>query len=161
MNPISKDQLCWVLVRLIGVFFLYQTVVGAFHFISLFSKMENLGSVNPGNPFGRGSGVLGPLILMTAFYGAMAFYGLLGGATLHRLLMSESPSHPEKAPRRRDDRPATPAPPVEPVDPVTMLTESETARFRDWLLQHSEHTGRSKEDQIALFRDAQRRGDLS
>lgn len=158
MNPISKDQLCWVLVRLIGVFFLYQTVVGIFALFSTFSMMGNLGSVNPGNPFGRGSGVLVPLFLVTAFYGAMAFYGLLGGATLHRVLMSESPSHPDEISRRKDPRPAVP---IEPVDPVTTLTEGETARFREWLSENPGLTGRLKEDQIALFRDAQKRGELS
>jgi len=158
MNPISKDQLCWVLVRLIGVFFLYQTGAGAFALFSMFSMMGNLGSVNPGSPFGSGSGVLGPLFLVTAFYGAMAFYGLLGGETLHRLLMSESPSHPDETSRRKDHRPAVP---IEPVDPVTTLTEGETARFREWLSENPEHTGRLKEDQIALFRDAQQRGELS
>lgn len=158
MNPISKGQLCWVLVRLIGVFFLYQTVVGVFQFFAAFSMMGNLGSVNPGNPFGKGSGVLGPLFLVTAFYGAMAFYGLLGGATLHRLLMSESPSHPDETSRKRDHRPAIP---IEPVDPVTTLTESDSERFREWLSKNPELKGRLKEDQIALFRDARQSGDLS
>lgn len=158
MNPISKDQLCWVLVRLIGVFFLYLTTSGAVGFFSMLSMIGDMGSVNPGNPFGSRSGVLGPLVLVTLFYAAVAGYCLLGGATLHRLLMSESPTHPDGPPPERHYRPAVPA---ELVDPMTTLTQSDSVKFSEWLSEHPELTGRLKEDQIALFRDAQRRGDLS
>jgi|GEM_PF-2008704 len=42
MNPISKGQLCWILVRLIGMFFFYQTVVGVFQFFAAFSQTGSI-----------------------------------------------------------------------------------------------------------------------
>ncbi|MEM1441467.1 MAG: hypothetical protein AAGF67_03940 [Verrucomicrobiota bacterium] len=159
MKGITKDQLCWVIIRCLGLFCLIQ-------FVTSLILLLQMASAFGGEPSGS---VFSPTIGWLLFaYGVFAIYCLAAGATLHRLLMTESPVRREDwhiSPEEHErERPPAPARKIvvedqEPVDPETLLTEKETVQFKSWLKKHPEYARRALEDQVALFRDAQSRGE--
>lgn len=161
MQGITKDQLCWVVIRCIGILCLVRfvtSVIGFFQITSMFDRNSFPSAEIPS--------LLGWVI---AGSGLSAIYCLAGGATLHRILMNESPVR--KVDWIPEDSPPGPQAPMksvkttlkpkgEPVDPETQLTETETAQFKTWLTERPDLKTRPQEDQIALFRDAQNRGEI-
>jgi len=86
--------------------------------------------------------------------GALGWYLLFRGATVHGLAMAVSApsSFGAPPPRPRQD----PVDPDDVPDPETTLSPREAREFAAWLETHPEYEARPETDRIALFRDAQR-----
>jgi hypothetical protein len=156
----TKSEFTWSVLRLLG---LVMFILGSY---LVFSKMS---WYRIGGDF-RYALPIPPLILVS-----LGFYFLFFGRSVFGLLMreerkkhvgseaphrcpSEKPTNPEtpltrnetvefEAPRRR--------PTQEPTDPKTTLTQNKTIEFEAWLQSRRDLKSRSKEDQIALYRDHQ------
>jgi hypothetical protein len=149
-SPLTKSQLCWVVIRGVGVYLLVQAIVSLS--VAILSAMA-IGIAS--SAAGLGSGTLGlalPLLFSAFVSGLVGYYLLLRGASVHRLMMTVS------APSSGENSAPTPRRPVDPdeiVDPATTLSQRESREFAAWLEAHPELRERSETDRIALFRDAQ------
>jgi len=161
--PLTKAQLCWVLIRLVGVYLLVQTIVALGALVSAALALAAIfGSTTAGSTASlwssasQGGGTAGLLlspIISFLLQGALGLYLLFRGSTVHRLMMATSaPWDFGATPRRPKMKPVDPD---DVVDPATTLSRRETREFATWLETHPEHGARSQTDQIALFRDAQ------
>ena len=149
-HPLTKSQLCWVIIKAFGALLVLRSFL-----------------LIPGFVLGGGfsSGLrdfMIPHLLNGIVQFIIGFYLLNGGHFIHRVLMSEPlPENPIPIPepeKRSPDFRPTPAPvkPKEPEDPKTTLTASESAAFTQWISENSHLQTRPIADQIALFRDFQR-----
>lgn len=147
-SPLTKSDLCWVLVKLVGVSFLYggfsvlfgtalswQSVKQDFELASSARKASMLVPIK--------LAVAGSLIPL-----AVGAYLLKSGELLYQCLMSV-PSFPPAARNRRE------------LAPGIVLDDREIEAFHSWLKQHPEFQNRPLIDQIALFRDAWGKGPKS
>ena len=134
-SPLSKQQLCWIIVRVIGLLFLYGGI----------TSLLSLGA-----PWLlSGSGVQMPtrisdaLILRGMVSLFLAFYFLRRGIWIHRLLMFEY-SLPE----------AMIVLPRAPLDVETGMTEEELELFREWRDANPAVNYLKIENQVARYRDS-------
>lgn len=139
-RPITKSDLCWVIIKAFGLYLTYAAVAGLFGaYVGWVSVKDNLGS-------SRGA-LLRPFMTMawvSVVPLAVGIYLLVSGRTIHRCLMSV----PAEDGGAGD----------EGIDPATGLSDSEMKAFAAWLERHPEFRSRARLDQVALFRDAQRSG---
>jgi hypothetical protein len=139
-RPITKSDLCWVLIKGVGLYFIYTALAAFFGaYVGWVSVKDNFGS-------GR-SATLKPLkaiVWVSLVPLAVGSYLVVSGRTIHRCLMSVPPGSSEAG--------------GADADPATGFSESEMKAFTAWLQQHPEFQSRALTDQVALFRDAQRSG---
>jgi hypothetical protein len=139
-RPITKSDLCWVIIKAVGVYFIYTALAGFFGaYVGWASVKDNSGS-------GR-SATLKPLktmVWISLVPLVVGTYLVISGRTIHRCLMSV-PAGSGEAERGGDD-------------PATGFSEWKMKAFTAWLQQHPEFQSRAMADQVALFRDAQRSG---
>lgn len=140
-SPLTKSDLCWVLVKLAGAYFGYLGLSGFFAaFISWSAVRESLEMLS--GP--RKSSVYAPIkaIIAGALLPlAIGAYLLKSGALLYQCLMSVPIFQPSDRKCRE-------------LAPGIVLDNHEIEAFHTWLEQHPEFQNRPLVDQIALFRDA-------
>ena len=137
-RPITKSDLCWVIIKAIGLYMIYMAMVGLFGaYLGWVSVKDNFGS-------SRGASLkpLKTTVWISMVPLAVGSYLLVSGRTIHRCLMSVPPGVGEAG---RGG-----------IDPATGFSESEMKAFTAWVERHPELRSRALPDQIALFRDAQR-----
>ena len=137
---ITKSDLCWVLVRAAGVYFIYSGVAAAVGvIIGLMSVRESTKSIR--NPEIRSSATYtstGLFLGSSALPLAVGFYLLSSGRSVHRCLMAvpdlngRSPGSPRK---------------------WMGMEGAELDAFHIWLRRHPEFKSLPPEDQVARFRD--------
>ena len=158
-KPITKSQLCWVLIRLVGLYFLYSG------FAMIIPLLVLLG--NPGPTFSSFASISVPSVLLFIIVG---YYLVWNGKTIHRCLMMESNVEPPSEhsfasneainnqgvePMMRQVPKASGPKEQVVVDPRTGLTANETTAFAAWIKDNQGFQNRDELDQIALFRDFQ------
>jgi hypothetical protein len=132
-HPLTKSQLCWVAIRLLGVYFGYSAVMAI---LTYSSGKLTFGNSVPflinGSPAGRESGVI-YLVFSVGLPFVIGVYLLFGGSLIHRALLSE------------------------PNDSfgASTLTPREAEDFVNWLKRNPQYAERPEIDQVALFRDSQ------
>ena len=133
-EPFTKNDLCWVIVKLIGVVFLFQAVMTlAGSLLLAFADSES-------EIFFKGFVVsLVPLLV--------GIYLMASGAILHDWLMSV-PIGSRKKPVGGDSL------------AQRRLDAEEYESYLKWLEGNDEVINRDEFDRLALFRDAQKRGDV-
>ena len=139
-RPITKSDLCWVIIKAIGLYMIYAAMAGFFGaYVGWVSVKDNLGS-------SRGASLkpLKTMVWVSMVPLAVGTYLLVSGRTIHRCLMSVPPGVGDAG---RGG-----------IDPVTGFSESELKAFAAWIERHPEFRSRALTDQVALFRDAQRSG---
>lgn len=132
-SPLTRSQLVWVLLRLIGLYLCYRAVVGLISYLKIHLATKawiegdraELGSALATNVF-----LIGFLLPL-----GLGLYLLRAGRAVHRLLCAEP------GPRARK-------PPV--------MDEAERERFARWMVAHPEFRQSHPNDQIARFRDVER-----
>ena len=135
-RPLSKDQLCWIIVRVIGLLFLYG---GMSSLVSLFAPWLLFGS-----DVKMSSRISDALFLEGLVLLCLAFYFLRRGIWIHRLLMFEY-ALPE----------ATIVLQRAPLDVETGMTEEELELFREWRDANPSVNYLKIEKQVARYRDFQ------
>ncbi len=144
-SPLTKSDLCWVLVKLAGAYLIYLGLSGLFSaFISWNSLKENLDLLSSSR---RGS-LLAPIKLMVAgslLPLAVGAYLLKSGMLLYQALMSVPIPQPGEGNGRE-------------LAPGIVLDDHEIEAFHSWLEKNPGFQERPLVDQIALFRDAWGRG---
>jgi hypothetical protein len=137
-RPITKSDLCWVIIKSAGVYMIYTALAGFFGaYVGWMSVKDIYGSSRIAS--------LRPLktmVWVSLVPLALGTYLVVSGRTIHRCLMSVPSGWGGAA---RDG-----------LDPETGFSDSEQKAFEAWLEQHPEIRSRALSDQIALFRDAQR-----
>ncbi|MDF1656294.1 MAG: hypothetical protein P1U58_01710 [Verrucomicrobiales bacterium] len=155
-HPLTKSQLCWVLLRLCGVSMLYQAVV----------KLISIIVANSSAPSLKADSAVVTLVFLLGITCLIGFYLLFYGRALHRIIMREpspileSDETPYGQPvrmMRKGSWMAANRKKEEPEDPQTTLTEQETKDFAAWLNENDAIQNRPLTDQIALFRDFQKK----
>lgn len=133
-NPLTKSQLAWLCIRLIGLFCIFRgavTLVMAIFGTSILKKPFVNGSSGSFTPF--------LFILLFGFSTvgliALGIYLVKNGQRVHGWLMFEG-SIQEAS-----------------VDPETELTEKQTIEFKKWIADNPAIESRDLIDQLALFRD--------
>ena len=139
-TPLTKEGLAWLIIRGIGV------VVALRLALSLVVFLFGMKALPLGSVFDKLSLAVAAAFLCQL---AVAVYFLRYGNFVFDLLMLESPF----------GRPLRPAKPPVIEDPATTLTPAETEAFEAWLEENPDLKKRGEIDQVALFRDHQRRGD--
>lgn len=144
-SPLTKSDLCWVLVKLIGASFLYAgfTIIfsAALSWQSIKQDFELAGST-------RKASMLVPIKLAIAgslLPLAVGAYLLKSGELLYQCLMSVPSFQPATRKRRE-------------IAPGIVLDDDEIEAFHTWLEQHPEFQNRPLVDQVALFRDTWGKG---
>ncbi len=139
-SPLSKSDLCWVLVRLVGVSFIYagfSVLFGAALTWQSFKQDFELASTS------RKVSMLKPIKMAVAsslLPLGIGAYLLKSGELLYRCLMFV-PGVQTGDRKRRE------------LAPGIVLANHEIEAFHTWLEQHPEFQNRPLVDQIALFRD--------
>lgn len=147
-SPLTKSDLCWVLVKLIGASFLYAG------FSVIFSAALSWQSIKQDFELAnrtRKASMLAPIKLAVAsslLPLAVGTYLLKSGGLLYQCLMSV-PSLPPATRKRRE------------LAPGIVLDNDEIEAFHTWLEQHPEFQNRPLVDQVALFRDDRGKGPKS
>lgn len=144
-SSLTKSDLCWVLVKLAGAYFVYLALSGLFTaFISWSSVRESLEML----PSARRAPVHAPIKLMIAaslLPLAIGTYLLKSGELLYQCLMSV----PVFQPADRKSRELAPG---------IVLDDHEIDAFHTWLEQNPQFQSRPLVDQVALFRDTWGKG---
>ena len=154
-SPLTKSDLCWVLVKLIGASFLYAG------FAIIFSAALNWQSIKQDFELAsaaRKASMLVPIKLAIAgslLPLAVGTYLMKSGGLLYHCLMSV----PTFQPMVTKDQ--SPAKKRRELAPGIVLDDHEIEAFHTWLDQHPEFQNRPLVDQIALFRDAWGKGPKS
>lgn len=148
---ITKNQLCWVIIRGFGIYLLVTNAISLVMMIILLVVFVFV------NPDLISLPVTLPVVLVNLLSIAFGYHLLKQGRWLHRILNYE-PSDLHRQSLSVVDRAAQTAtqPKVktkERVDPETQLTAREEQQFREWLSANPEMVARSEIDQLALFRD--------
>lgn len=144
-SPLTKSELCWIIVRLAGVSFIYggvSVLFGAALTWQSFKQDFELASTS------RKVSMLKPIktaVASSLLPLGIGVYLLKYGELLHRCLMFV----PGLQPTDRKNRELAPG---------IVLANDEIEAFHTWLEQHPEFKNRPLVDQIALFRDAQGSG---
>ena len=155
-SPITKSDLCWVLIKLIGITLIYSAVYAIILGIGIWweagarGRLDGYGSYSEGIPFFE------TLSLTTLATLVIGIYLLTSGRFVFRILMSV-PSEPKVFTPSQPSQ-TTPKPKTEPVNSMG-LTEREQQAFDKWLEANPDMQNRNPSDQLALFRDAQEAGD--
>jgi len=152
-NSLTKDQLCWVLIRILGVYLIFQSIIAFVTLAATFVSVGNMSNSIPGIESGDWMGYLVTPGLLTVTLAILGIYLLRSGKAIHDLLMQEPAT--SFLPRKRP-QPKIEPDPMDEVDPDTTLTRRETEAFLKWIESHPEFQKRSRVDQVALFRDAQK-----
>ena len=151
-EPLTKSDLCWVLVKLSGAVLLYQGLAGLFAgaitWVSLHETAESLPPKLRGQVMAPVS-VLFWSVLLPLIIGIRL---LMSGRTLHGWLMmvpflsglDSGKGKPVGGESLAEQR----------------LTVEEYEKYRTWLDGNDEVARRDEFDQLALFRDAQKRGEV-
>jgi hypothetical protein len=147
-GSLTKEDLCWVVVKVAGAFLVYQAVATIYGAVvawwSLRDSLEGLSEQ-------ARETAIRPLKILwysSLLPGAVGLRLLVSGSTLHRVLMAvplglkrtRPPSGGSLAERR--------------------LSGDELIGFQKWLKDHPEFQERDEIDQLALFRDAQKSGEV-
>lgn len=146
---LTKEDLCWVLVKAAGAFLVYQAlavIYGAV--VAWWTLRESL----EGLPEQARETAVRPLKVLwysSLLPGAVGIRLLLSGSTLHRLLMAV-PLGLKRNRMGSDDHSLA----------ARRLSEDELSSFQKWLSHHPEFQERDEIDQLALFRDAQKSGEV-
>lgn len=136
-TPLSKSQLCWIILRLIGLSF---SVAGIFIlFVSLIGPLLLYGS-----GIGNQLTVAFAVLLQSFVWLLLGFYFLRRGAWVHGLLM-----YVHEIPQ------AIPVLKKASVDPHTGLTVEEVESFREWRDGNPAVNSLEIADQVARYRDFQ------
>ena len=146
-NGITKSQLAWIILRLLGIYFVYLAANGLFSFFQTVSVMGN--SEFPGFAKSQAGLIIWSVFSILA-HGVFGFYLLKNGNFIHALLMKEKPSSPfSKGTSKAGTKNSI------PTDPETTLTEIETKEFETFLKDNPTLQKLNKPDQVARFRDHQ------
>lgn len=135
--PLTKEDLAWVLVRLVGAYLLFSGLSAIFGaLVGWWNMREVLATL----PTARQAPLTSPW--RTGLISALAplaagLYLITNGRIVHRVLMAVPPG---------------------PTDAIGLVGE-ELQEFRTWLERHPELAERPAVDQVALFRDEQARRD--
>ena len=145
-NPITKSDLCWIIVKLFGfllVFFsIYSLIVRFSAWVMVDDSLSRSVEINGGWLFGVIFGYFLPL--------AIGIYLLTSGRILYDCLMSvPATSQPISASVSDSES--------EGIRP-SGLTQTEQEAFDKWLEANPAMQKRDPSDQLALFRDAQEAG---
>ena len=138
-SPLSKSDLCWVLVRLAGVYFVYLGLSGLFTAFISWATIRELDLLTSAQLAPANASING-LIARSLLPLAIGAYLLKSGELLYRCLMFV----PVFQPAARNSRELAPG---------IVLANHEIEAFHTWLEQHPEFQNRPLVDQIALFRD--------
>ena len=143
-KSLTKSDLSWVLIKLTGIYFVYQGLASLFGAVAGWWMMkETMGEFSSD----LDSGIWNPFkILALSSLPALlvGIYFLRSGRLIHRLLMF-IPLDCRAAER-------------DGAIPGINLEGDELEEFKQWLEGSPEISKRDRADQLALFRDAQRAG---
>ena len=138
-SPLSRSQLCWTIIRVIGLFFSFTGLINLVVFIGAPSLLWILfGEV--GLP---SVSVWIVALLQSLGWLLLAFYFLRHGNWVHDLLMFDC-----VVPQ------AIPVLKKAPIDPKTGLTAEELEIFREWRDGNPTVRYMEIEDQVAHYRDS-------
>ena len=144
-SPLTKSDLCWVLVKLIGAYFVYLGLSGFFTAFISWSIVRETVEMLSGSRRSSAYAPIKAIIAGSLLPLAIGAYLLNSGALLYQCLMSVPIFQPSDRKRRE-------------LAPGIVLDNQEIEAFHTWLEQHPEFQNRPLVDQIALFRDAQGSG---
>jgi hypothetical protein len=142
-KPVSKSDICWILVKVAGVWLIYTAIAALYASAVTWFSMSDLIEKIPNKQRGSVYAPMKVLIYSAFLPFALGLYLLNSGRTIHRILMSIPIGS-----RDHDDKNALAG---------TTLVGDEAEAFKNWLTEHPEMSKRESIDQIALFRDAQRK----
>ena len=142
---LTKDDLCWVLVKLCGAVLVYKGISGVYAMAVTWWQIPEVGG---GVPELVKHQLLSPVKIL--FFSALlplivGFFLLASGATLHRLLMQI----PIGFSREQGDSLAE-----------KKLSNEELKEFRAWPKDNPDIERRNQIDKLVLFRDAQKAGEM-
>ena len=141
---ITKSDLCWVLVRTAGVYFIYSGIAAAFGvIIGLMAVRESTKRIR--DPEIRSSATttsVGLFLGSSVLPLAVGIYLLSSGRSVHRCLMTVPDLVPGTNPGGERK--------------WMGLAGAELTAFYNWLGQNPELKSLPPEDQVARFRDSQR-----
>lgn len=144
-KPLTKSDLCWVLVKLAGVWLAYTGIASIYaSAITWFAMGDLIESI----PSARRAPVYAPmkvLLYSSLLPLGLGIYLLKSGTMVYRWLMAI----PVGARGHGSSDTFL----------GTSLAGDEVETFKTWLKENPEMAGRETIDQIALFRDAQRKND--
>ena len=143
-TTLTKNDLCWVLVKLVGAFLVYSGVAAIYASIVSWWSLSEMFEGLPK----RGQGAVWAPV-KTLLFGsflplALGLRLLSSGTTLHGLLMRVPAGFVGKE--------------VEITSGVELRTKENEA-FKRWLKNNPEMEKRAAADRMALFRDAQKAGE--
>lgn len=150
-NPLTKNDLCWVLVKLFGAVLLYFGISSLYSMVvtwwALSDMYENLSKSGAMAAFSPLKilfwGALFPLVIGVRL--------LVSGSTLHGWLMRVPIGMRGRSAKMRTDEVSL---------AEVRLTAIELEEFKVWLEKNPEVMKRDEVDQLALFRDAQKAGEV-
>lgn len=151
-EPLTKSDLCWVLVKLCGAVLVYQALAGM---VAAMVTWSSLFETAEGLPRKLRGSVMAPVkvlfwsVLLPLILGIRL---LMSGRTLHGWLMmvpfvggvERGEGKPVGGDSLAEQR----------------LTAEEYEKYQRWLTENDEVSRRDEHDQLALFRDAQKRGEV-
>jgi hypothetical protein len=143
-KPLTKSDLCWVLVKLAGVWLVYTGIASICGSTIIWFSMGDLIESIPSARRGPVYSPMKVLLYSSLMPLGLGIYLLKSGTMVYRWLMA--------IPVGARDH--------ESCDSFlgTSLAGDEIETFKAWVKENPEMAGRETIDQIALFRDAQRKG---
>ncbi|MGJ8657765.1 MAG: hypothetical protein ACSHX6_15060 [Akkermansiaceae bacterium] len=152
---VSKSDIGWLLVKLVGVYLVYAGIVGLLTaFVvrsnledSMASLSERYKNIPKYKPAARASIPFQGIYWIPLMSLGIGGYLLASGRVLHRVLMMVPLDSVTVGDKMNDDE--------ELVD-VKGLSAVEHGQFKEWLVRNPEMMKRSLVDAVALFRDAQK-----
>ena len=139
----TKSDICWVLVKFAGVWLIYTAIAALYASAVTWYSMSDLIEKIPIKQRGSVFAPMKVLIFSAGLPFALGLYLINSGRTIHRILISIPVGG-----RDHDDDNAFAG---------TTLVDEEKEAFMTWLDENPEMNTREAIDQIALFRDAQRK----
>lgn len=139
-EPLTKNDLCWVLVKLLGAVLVYQAVAGVYAAVVMWMSFDE----GVGEVAFMTARVLFWSILLPAIFGISL---LISGRFLHGWLMMvplEATGKPVGGDSLAERR----------------LAKEEFEKYQEWLEANPEMMKRDEVDRLALFRDAQKAGEV-
>ena len=148
-HPITKSDICWIIVKFMGLILVYQTcvliytaILGEIVYQEALEALK--GSTRDLPPSPARIALFRILIILP-----LGLYLLTAGRAIHRLLM-KVPTHvvrTESVGKAQDITPSE----------IIGISKAELEQFKAWLANNPAVKKQDVEDQVALFRDAQKR----
>lgn len=161
-GALTKNDLCWVLVKLMGVVLVYHSLAAVAAVAAAWTAWLGIGDNLEELSDENRKKVLWPVkafLLAGLVQGGVGLRLLVSGSLLHGLLMAVPLGSPEEAgaPKSKTQKPKRRS---YGSLAEKRLSEDEFVVFQAWLEDHPEMKRRADIDQLALFRDAQKAGEI-